>query len=116
MDLHIQEREFAMSITSTYDKATHRIQSNLETLIRQYFIDESTNTLLPIRSYTELSSETKRLYKPLTKGALARLAGVRPNVITEICHLQRGTLNIYHLSSIAEALKIKDINEIIELK
>ncbi|CDN44101.1 MULTISPECIES: hypothetical protein [Paenibacillus] len=105
-----------MSITSTYDKATHRIQSNLETLIRQYFIDESTNTLLPIRSYTELSSETKRLYKPLTKGALARLAGVRPNVITEICHLQRGTLNIYHLSSIAEALKIKDINEIIELK
>ncbi|WP_235680195.1 hypothetical protein [Paenibacillus albicereus] len=105
-----------MSTTSTYDKATHRIQSNLETLIRQYFIDESTNSLLPIRAYAELSSDAKRLYKPLTKGALARLAGVRPNVITEICHLQRGTINIYHLSSIADALKIRNINEIIELK
>jgi putative transcriptional regulator len=47
---------------------------------------------------------------------LAELTGIRESTISDICRGSRTVMNFEHISKIAEALKIKDIRELIELK
>lgn len=47
---------------------------------------------------------------------LAELTDIRESTISDICRGARTVMNFNHIAKIAEALKIKDIREIIELK
>lgn len=47
---------------------------------------------------------------------LAALTGIRESTISDICRGSRTVMNFNHIAKIAEALKITDIREIVELK
>jgi transcriptional regulator with XRE-family HTH domain len=69
------------------------------------------------QSHIFVSHITELLNKRgMTRTRLAELAGIRPNVITELERLQRNTINIYHLSAIATALGVTDITRLISIK
>jgi len=46
---------------------------------------------------------------------LAEMTGIRESTISDICRGSRTVMNFEHISKIAEALKITDIRELIEL-
>ena len=47
---------------------------------------------------------------------LAEETSIRESTISDICRGSRTVMNFEHIAKIAEALEIKDISEIIELK
>ncbi|MDL5039521.1 helix-turn-helix domain-containing protein [Heyndrickxia coagulans] len=52
----------------------------------------------------------------LTQKELAEMTGLRPASISELYNNQRKSLNREHIEKIAEALNIKNISELVELK
>lgn len=52
----------------------------------------------------------------LTQKKLAEMTGLRPASISELYNNQRKSLNREHIEKIAEALNIKNISELVELK
>lgn len=47
---------------------------------------------------------------------LAQNSGIRESTISDICRGSRTVMNFEHIAKIAEALEIRDISELIELK
>lgn len=54
--------------------------------------------------------------KALTQKDLAKMTSIRESTISDICRGSRTVMNFDHIAKIAEALKIKDIRDLIELK
>ncbi len=54
--------------------------------------------------------------KNITQKRLAEISGVRESTISDIVRGSRTVINFEHLSRIAQALNVKDIRELIELK
>lgn len=53
--------------------------------------------------------------KGMTQKELAKLTGLRANVISELVNNQRTTFNKEHLMKICDTLEIDDISELIEI-
>lgn len=54
--------------------------------------------------------------KGMKQKELAEKTSIRESTISDICRGSRTVMNFEHIAKIAEALKIKDIRDIIELK
>lgn len=52
----------------------------------------------------------------MTQKELAKITGIRPATISELCKNQRTSINRDHITKIAEALGIEDVRDIIELR
>lgn len=54
--------------------------------------------------------------KHITQKKLAELSGIRESTISDIVRGSRTVINFEHLSKIAEALEVKQINELIDFE
>lgn len=52
----------------------------------------------------------------ITQKVLSQLSGIRESTISDIVRGTRTVINFEHLSKIAEALKVKNISEIIDFE
>lgn len=52
----------------------------------------------------------------MTQKELAKLTGIRPAGISELCSNQRKSITRTHIEKIAEALEISDVRELFELR
>lgn len=52
----------------------------------------------------------------ITQKELSKMTGIRESTISEICRGCRSGINLQHLSTIAEALNIKDISKLIDFE
>ena len=52
----------------------------------------------------------------MTQAELAKISGVRTAAISELCNQMRTSIHIEHIRKVAQALEIRDMNQLIALE
>lgn len=107
------------SYFATYDRENHILRSNIKELIKHYHVPKEKRdqiTCITDEELAALPKEQQEKYAPLTQAQLAKLAGLRIMGVTRLANLDQTSINVYHLSAIAEALGITDMNQLISIK
>lgn len=104
---------------ATYDRENHILKSNLKELIKHYHVPKEKRdqiTFITDEELAALPKEQQEEYAPMTQAQLAKLAGLRIMGVTRLANLDQTSINVYHLSAIAEVLRITDMNKLISIR